>query len=97
MKRFDSIECGASIFGKAKKIARIVKKAGVAPRQAIYIGDQSADGDAARQAKVAFGAVAWGYATAESLRECSPEYVFGRMEDLMRIAHGSGAVQETLP
>lgn len=69
-------ECGMSIFGKASRIRHVIKDSGVAPVDAIYIGDQGTDAEAARKAGAAFGAVQWGYATIEALREHRPEVEF---------------------
>ncbi len=60
--------CGASLFGKAAKFRRVLKAAGIAPQDAIAIGDEVRDVEAARDAGIAFGAVAWGYATVDALK-----------------------------
>jgi phosphoglycolate phosphatase len=72
--RFD---CGMSVFGKASRIRAVLKACGVAPAEALYIGDQATDAEAARKAGVAFGAVHWGYATIDALRAhaCATEFV----------------------
>ena len=75
-KLFSQFECGMSIFGKAARINKVVKKAGVARNEAIYIGDQVADLEAARKVDVSFGAVPWGYGSIESLRTHSPDMEF---------------------
>ena len=81
--RFD---CGMSIFGKASRIRAVLKACGMAPGDALYIGDQTTDAEAARKAGVAFGAVHWGYATIEALRaqDCATEFV--TPADLCRIS-----------
>jgi phosphoglycolate phosphatase len=81
--RFD---CGMSVFGKASRIRAVLKACGVAPAEALYIGDQATDAEAARKAGVAFGAVHWGYATIDALRAqaCATEFV--TPADLHRIA-----------
>jgi phosphoglycolate phosphatase len=79
-------ECRMSIFGKAPRIRKVLKKTGIPCREAIYIGDQVADLEAARKEKVAFGAVSWGYAAIESLREHSPEEEFDSVSAIRRIA-----------
>jgi len=83
IRRFD---CGMSIFGKASRIRAVLRACGVAPGDALYIGDQATDAEAARKAGVAFGAVHWGYAAIETLRgqECATEFV--TPADLHRIA-----------
>ena len=80
------IECGMSIFGKQARIRRVVRKADVTGNEAIYIGDQTTDMEAARKAGVVCGAVSWGYGTIESLRLHAPEEEFEQVADLMRIA-----------
>lgn len=80
------VECGMSIFGKQARIQRLMRKADVAGNEAIYIGDQTTDMEAARKAGVACGAVSWGYGAIESLRMHAPEEEFDRVADLMRLA-----------
>jgi len=79
-------ECGMSIFGKSIRIRKVLKKTGVPSSEAIYIGDQVTDLEAARKEKVAFGAVSWGYGTIESLREHFPEEEFDSVSAIKRIA-----------
>jgi phosphoglycolate phosphatase len=85
-KLISQFECGVSIFGKAARIQKVLKKTGVPCREAIYIGDQVADIEAARKEKVAFGAVSWGYATIESLRKHFPEEEFDSVSAIKTIA-----------
>lgn len=57
-------ECGASMFGKARRIRRLLRRTGVPAREAIVIGDETRDVEAARDAGAAAAAVLWGYASA---------------------------------
>jgi phosphoglycolate phosphatase len=79
-------ECGMSIFGKAARIRKVVRRASTPPSQALYVGDQTTDADAARRAGIAFGAVSWGYAPIETLRRVAPEREFGAPADLLSLA-----------
>ena len=79
---FAHFDCGASLFGKVKKFRRVVKRAGFAPSQAISIGDEIRDIEAARDAGIACAAVTWGYAAPNALRARAPEMLFERMEDI---------------
>lgn len=81
---FAHFDCGASLFGKAAKFRRVVKHAGFAAAQAISIGDEVRDIEAARAAGIACAAVMWGYAAPNALRALGPEIVFERMEDIAR-------------
>jgi len=74
--------CGASLFGKAKKFARVMRTAGIAPAQTIAIGDEVRDAEAASKAGIAFGAVTWGYAATDALQATRPALTFTRMEEI---------------
>ena len=77
--------CGASMFGKAAKFKTVLKRTGVAADDAICIGDEVRDGEAARQAGIDFGAVSWGYARSEALQQLSPVLVFDSVADISRL------------
>lgn len=81
-------ECSAGLFGKAAKFARVVRRARVARADAIAIGDETRDIEAARAAGIACAAVAWGYATPELLRAHGPDALFA---DVTEIAAYFGA------
>ncbi len=80
------LECGASVFGKAARLRRVLRASGVAAAEAIYVGDQSTDQEAARCLGMPFGAVAWGYGDPAALERLSPEESFATVADLRRIA-----------
>lgn len=85
-RRMCQVECGASMFGKRRRLARVLRRTGVPASRAIYIGDQIPDAEAARAAGMDFGAVAWGYATRASLEAQRPAIVFDTPGDLLRLA-----------
>jgi phosphoglycolate phosphatase len=90
---FSHFACGASLFGKAAKFQRVLKRAGVPPARVIAIGDEMRDIEAARAAGIACAAVTWGYAAPETLHALQPDLVIERMEDIARallpeIEHG---------
>lgn len=74
--------CGMSMFGKRAHLRQALAMARVEPREAIYIGDQAADLEAARGEGIDFGAVAWGYGVAAHLASLGAAHVFQRMEDI---------------
>lgn len=85
---FEDVDCGASILGKAPRLQRLLRKHGVPPHQAMYIGDQSADAEAAAQAGMDFGAVAWGYASIDSFPARLTRHVFHAPGDIQRAVQG---------
>ena len=86
MEAIELIDGGAHMLGKHRRIARMLRQARTDPSQAIYIGDQLSDGEAARRAGVAFGAVGWGYAHADTLRAAGAEEFFDSVDELRRLA-----------
>lgn len=68
--------CDASMFGKAAKFKKVLKRSGVAAAEAIALGDETRDIEAARKAGIACGAVAWGVATPALLRARAPDFFF---------------------
>lgn len=78
--------CGADLFGRATKFRQVLKKAGVAPGEAISIGDEAGDIRAARKAGVAAAAVTWGYARPETLAAADPLHIFETPGDIAALA-----------
>lgn len=68
--RFD---CGASLFGKAARLRRVLRELGCAPAQAIVVGDELRDLSAARDAGLACALVSWGYAAPAALADAGAE------------------------
>jgi phosphoglycolate phosphatase len=79
----DFFACDASLFGKAPKIKRVVKRAGVTSGEAIAIGDETRDIEAARAAGIACAAVSWGYATAALLKAHAPDLIFASVAEMV--------------
>ena len=75
--------CGATVFGKASKFKRVLKTLGVAPAEAISIGDEIRDLDAAREVGLATAVVCWGYTAPQALRAQNPDHVFEQMGDIL--------------
>jgi len=75
-------ECGVSIFGKRPKLRKILKKSRALPSEAIYIGDEIRDFEAASKEGIAFGAVSWGYTRIEALEAGNPTEVFTSVDQI---------------
>ena len=76
-------ECGVSMFGKEAKLRKILKRCGAGPDEAIYIGDEIRDSQAARKVGLAFGGASWGYTTKESLLAHAPSDVLDNVDDIL--------------
>ena len=76
-------EGGISMFGKRHKLRKVLEASGVQPAEALAIGDEIRDLEAARAEGIAFGAVTWGYTNPEALRALAPEEVFASPEEIL--------------
>jgi phosphoglycolate phosphatase len=76
-------ECGVSLFGKAPKLRKVLRQSEVRPREAILIGDEIRDLQAAQAVHMAVGAVAWGYNHAAALRAQAPDFMFTRVDEIL--------------
>lgn len=81
--RIRHYECGASMFGKPRKLEKVLARSGVPAHEAIYVGDEVRDAEAAQAVGMAFGAVAWGYNTVDVLRRQRPTEVFETVDELV--------------
>lgn len=71
---FDHLDCGSAMFGKASRLRRIARRAGVRSLP-LYVGDELRDAEAAREAGFAFAAVGWGYTRLAALEAARPQHV----------------------
>jgi phosphoglycolate phosphatase len=83
-RHVSAIAGGVSLFGKRGKLLRMSRLTGVEPRSAIVIGDEIRDLNAAKAARMAFGAVSWGLTRPEALQAGRPEALFRQMSDIRR-------------
>jgi phosphoglycolate phosphatase len=82
------LESGASLFGKQTLLKRVLRRAAVRPADAIYVGDEIRDVQAAHAAGMRAGAVTWGYNSPDVLRACAPELVFEHPRDVTAMLCG---------
>jgi len=75
-------ECGVKLFGKQAKLKKILKQSGIDADEAICIGDEIRDIQAAQKVKIPFGAVAWGYTNVEALKAYAPAEVFIKLGEI---------------
>jgi phosphoglycolate phosphatase len=78
----DHYSCGASLFGKAAKLRRTLRKSRILAAASIYIGDEIRDAVAAREVGMAFGAVGWGYTEIEALAREKPDFRFKNVSEI---------------
>jgi phosphoglycolate phosphatase len=84
----DGLNCGASLHGKTNKFKKVLKQMGVDVKDAVSVGDEIRDIDAAKPIGLRSGAVSWGYTLPEALAKHSPTYLFADVADMRRILIG---------
>ena len=77
-------ECGVSLFGKAAKLRKALRASRIPAGEALYVGDELRDLNAARAAGLAFGAVTWGYNSVSAFQKRAPEEIFPTMEQMVQ-------------
>jgi len=82
-------ECGSGLFGKARKFRRVLRRSGFAPSEALAIGDETRDIEAAKRVGIRCAAVLWGYANRDALARFEPNLLFANADAIlesMRVA-----------
>jgi phosphoglycolate phosphatase len=74
----------ATLLGKAARFRRILRASGIPAAAAMAIGDEVRDIEAAREAGIGAGAVAWGYQHPDLLRAYRPDVFFATPEEIAR-------------
>jgi phosphoglycolate phosphatase len=82
---FDYLYCGSSPFGKDKFLKRLIKEAGFAAGEAVYVGDEARDIEAAKKAGMDIICVDWGYNTRHILEQNHPTAAVSKPEDILKI------------
>jgi len=75
-------ECGVRLFGKQAKLKKVLKASGVKAGDAICIGDEIRDIQAAQKVSIPFGAVAWGFTNLDALKAYAPTEVFTNIAEI---------------
>jgi phosphoglycolate phosphatase len=82
VKRIRHFACEVSMFGKAAKLKTVLKASAVGREEAIYIGDEIRDAEAAQKVGIAFGGVGWGQHSEKALRAQKPAHFFASVPEI---------------
>jgi phosphoglycolate phosphatase len=75
-KLFDYFVGEVSLFGKPKALKKVLSQSGCLNSEALAIGDEIRDLDAATRANIPFGAVSWGFSSPEALSARNPLFTY---------------------
>ncbi|MGN0194283.1 MAG: HAD hydrolase-like protein [Pseudoramibacter sp.] len=80
----DFVEGGA-MFSKRRKLLKLCRKLRISASQMLYVGDETRDVRACREAGIDIAAVDWGYNTKAALARCHPTYEVSEFSELIEI------------
>ncbi|WP_010215896.1 HAD hydrolase-like protein [Sphingomonas sp. PAMC 26621] len=89
---FDWLECGASLFGKARCYRRVLRRSGMLRGEVLSIGDETRDIVAARKVGIVAGSVLWGYARPDALLAMRPDLAFETPAQIAALVLGGTVV-----
>jgi phosphoglycolate phosphatase len=78
-------ECEVGLLGKTPKLKKAIRLAGLDPEEALSIGDEIRDIEAAKRAGIPCAAVTWGFADGCALASYQPDYVVDAVDQLLDI------------
>lgn len=84
-QQFEFIYAGQLLLGKARILKRLVNRNQLDPKQVIYVGDETRDIEAAKQAGLTTIAVSWGFNSAAVLAKHKPDQLIDRPEQLLAV------------
>jgi phosphoglycolate phosphatase len=94
---FDFIYSGASLFGKHKILARILKQYNLKPDEVIYVGDETRDILAAKKSQIKAMAVGWGFNSPSVLAQHHPDFLIYHPQEMTEIANSCDRTFQTVP
>lgn len=82
---FKHIYSAKDTFGKDKVISKFMKQFGIDPQEAVYVGDEVRDIEAAHKAGIKIASVTWGYNAESILKTYQPDYLIRKPQELISI------------
>jgi phosphoglycolate phosphatase len=85
LDHFEVFSCGATMFGKATRLRKLITHPKLTGTRYFYIGDETRDVVAAQEAGLHSISVTWGYATPSTLAAQNPTHLANTPAELVRI------------
>lgn len=82
---FQAVYGGVGLFNKAAALTMILKKNGFKAEDAVYVGDEVRDVDAAKKVNIPIISVAWGFNDPYSLMKANPMVVARTRPQLLNV------------
>lgn len=85
MNIFDGMHCGSSIFGKAQNLKQLIKENNLRRDEAVYVGDEIRDIEAAKKEQIKIISVTWGLNSKEGLLKNKPDFITDNPANIIEI------------
>lgn len=85
---FDFVLTSSRFWGKNYGLKKLILQKGYAPRDILYIGDETRDIEAARKCGISVAAVTWGYNSFQALKNFRPDYILHSPQELLQLCLG---------
>lgn len=85
LQKFNFIYAEYDLFGKSNKLRKIIKEQSLSIDETVYVGDETRDIEAAKDAGIRSIAVTWGYETKEVIEKADPDIVISKPSELLNI------------
>jgi phosphoglycolate phosphatase len=82
---FETIYSGATLFGKSKVINKFIRQQNIEAAEAIYVGDETRDIEAAKKSKIKTIAVSWGFNSEAVLAAHQPDFLIHHPSELVKV------------
>lgn len=82
---FEHIQCGTSLFGKGRLLRKCARHFNVPLHDIIYVGDETRDIEAARDAGTLSLSVTWGFNSRDLLERSRPDFLVNHPEELVHL------------
>lgn len=86
---FDFVYSGTTIFGKHKVINKFLRQHNLRADEAIYVGDETRDIEAAKKSKVKVIAVGWGFNLPSILKQHEPDFFIDKPSQISEVVLGN--------
>ena len=83
--KFNFVNTGVSLYGKQAKIRQALRRLKIKPEDAIYVGDEVRDIQAAKKVPMKIIAVPWGLNHASLLKKHNPDYLINKPSTIEKI------------
>lgn len=82
---FEFVDSSKSLFGKSRKLNKIMRRTGLEARDLLMVGDEVRDIEACKKTGITSVAVTWGFNSAELLRTSRPDHLIQTSSQLSQL------------